>query len=449
MKTKSFYLATAFLLAVTTACSSDETEMMVSPIPEAPLSDSVYTYEMVLDAEKPSYDDEPVTRATNDGVWEDGDQIYISLSNGGSSAIARGTYHASTRKWTITCEKNLTEISNASCTLVYTDGKNRVEKSDGIYYDYMTACYRTTGGKYSFASGIVSISAKLTKQGLRMRFKGTSGTQIIVWGSSNRFNYYYHLYNYTSITSYLSSSSISLTVGPDGYTDYFVVHSVSSSCVNIVITNTTTGDSYYRYFDGNTVKDGNSYYYTIPTATNLHGWTKSNVATGKVNGYEYVDLGLPDGTKWARVNLGASSETDYGNYYAWGETAPKSTYTSSNYSYSGDTDLSGTSDAATVNWGSNWRMPTSTEYENLYLKCDYYNIILCGVSGKIFIGSNGRTLFFPAGGDYSTSQLNSGSLYYWTKEISSSSEARYWSGGRNCNSFYRSYGMTIRPVVAD
>ena len=45
------------------------------------------------------------------------------------------------------------------------------------------------------------------------------------------------------------------------------------------------------------------------------------------NGIEYVDLGLPSGTKWAKCNVGAKSETDYGLYFAWGETEGYSGYT--------------------------------------------------------------------------------------------------------------------------
>lgn len=53
-------------------------------------------------------------------------------------------------------------------------------------------------------------------------------------------------------------------------------------------------------------------------------WANANVpnyvAADKFNGYEYVDLGLPSGTLWAKMNVGAESETDYGLYFAWGET---------------------------------------------------------------------------------------------------------------------------------
>ena len=65
-------------------------------------------------------------------------------------------------------------------------------------------------------------------------------------------------------------------------------------------------------------------------------------STGTINGYEYVDLGLS--VKWAMCNIGASSPSDYGDYFAWGETEPKDEYTNDNGVTYGDSsidDLSG------------------------------------------------------------------------------------------------------------
>uniref|UniRef100_UPI0025B2398C PEGA domain-containing protein n=2 Tax=uncultured Muribaculum sp. TaxID=1918613 RepID=UPI0025B2398C len=83
-----------------------------------------------------------------------------------------------------------------------------------------------------------------------------------------------------------------------------------------------------------------------------------------INGHEYVDLGLS--VKWAACNVGASSPEDYGNYYAWGETATKAEYTESNSKTYGKTmgDISGNPqyDAARANWGGTWRLPTKAEF---------------------------------------------------------------------------------------
>ncbi len=84
---------------------------------------------------------------------------------------------------------------------------------------------------------------------------------------------------------------------------------------------------------------------------------------GKPEGHEYVDLGLS--VKWATCNVGATKPEEYGNYYAWGETATKSEYTEDNSLTYGKQmrDISGNAqyDAATANWGGTWRMPTNDE----------------------------------------------------------------------------------------
>ena len=72
---------------------------------------------------------------------------------------------------------------------------------------------------------------------------------------------------------YKQSSQISLTVGSDGYTDYFV-GDADVNCTVIAIKNENTGESFSHYFDNNTLKQGESGCFTIPTSSDLHGWTK-------------------------------------------------------------------------------------------------------------------------------------------------------------------------------
>ena len=107
----------------------------------------------------------------------------------------------------------------------------------------------------------------------------------------------------------------------------------------------------------------------------------NNEINEEENTYAYVDLGLPSGTLWAAYNVGAEAPEEYGDYFAWGETQPKNDYSWATYKYSvgdkyhltkycnvaefgneGFVDnlffLQPTDDAATVNWGGNWRTPT-------------------------------------------------------------------------------------------
>ena len=106
-------------------------------------------------------------------------------------------------------------------------------------------------------------------------------------------------------------------------------------------------------------------------------------AQNKENDHEYVDLGLPSGLKWATCNVGATAPEEYGNYYAWGENTPKDNYDWDTYKLTtdggttftkyngtdGKTTLDPEDDAAAVNWGGKWRMPTDDEWTELRENC--------------------------------------------------------------------------------
>ena len=193
--------------------------------------------------------------------------------------------------------------------------------------------------------------------------------------------------------------------------------------------------------------------------------------------HDYVDLGLPSGTLWATCNVGASKPEDYGNYYAWGETATKSTYDWSTYKWcrgsygtmtkyctdssygtvDNKTVLDPEDDAAHVNWGGDWRMPTADEIDELNNEnyCTWTWITQNGVNGyKVTSVSNGNSIFLPAAGFRDGSSLNvAGSYgYYWSSSLYSdySNGAYYmcfYSGGHNWSYFYRLYGFPVRPVL--
>ncbi len=120
-----------------------------------------------------------------------------------------------------------------------------------------------------------------------------------------------------------------------------------------------------------------------------------------------IDLGLPSGTKWACCNVGASAPEQYGNYYAWGETQPKSVYNWDTYQYGSNrdnvvnigSDIAGTAyDAATANWGAPWRIPSLAHCQELVRNTTYTWTSVNGVNGGKFTGPNGGTIFLPAAG---------------------------------------------------
>ena len=180
-----------------------------------------------------------------------------------------------------------------------------------------------------------------------------------------------------------------------------------------------------------------------------------------INGHEYVDLGLPSGLKWAACNVGANTPEEYGNYYAWGEIAPKTEYTSENCSTLGKQlgDISGNAnyDAATANWGAPWRMPTREELKELIDNCTFTWTTQNGTTGTLVTGKNGNTIFFPANGCYIRTSLcdNIFKGFYWSStncdnDIFPDKSAYYigFSIEKKCymDWFMRYYGYGVRPV---
>jgi hypothetical protein len=219
-----------------------------------------------------------------------------------------------------------------------------------------------------------------------------------------------------------------------------------TAIINNLTSNTTY---YYKAYATNAV--GTAYGEVMSFATR-----DLSEATGYTNGYGYVDLGLPSGTKWATCNVGASTPTAYGDYFAWGETTTKETYNSSTYTYSDNpTTLPSSADAATANWGAGWRMPTQTEMNELKNNCTNEWTTQNGVKGRLFIGPNGNAIFLPAAGYRGDSELyGAGSfVYYWSSSLYSDSTDGAWClrfdfGGYGVYSNYRYYGVTVRAVCA-
>ena len=126
----------------------------------------------------------------------------------------------------------------------------------------------------------------------------------------------------------------------------------------------------------------------------------------KYNGYEYIDLGLS--VKWATCNVGATTPEEYGDYFSWGETAPKKTYTWDNYYYPSYLPISLPlqEDAARANWGGCWRMPTKAEQDELRNNCTWYFVTQNGVNGcKAISKKNGNSIFFPLAGFFEDNRL--------------------------------------------
>ena len=194
--------------------------------------------------------------------------------------------------------------------------------------------------------------------------------------------------------------------------------------------------------------------------------------SGMIDGYAYVDMGLPSGLKWAICNIGASSLEEYGSLFAWGETTTKedeyfwdnykwcdgSFFSFTKYNFDGmygsvdnKNSLELTDDAACANWGGSWRMPTEADFQELIDNCIFIWTTHNGALGyKVKSKSNRNILFFPAVKSTGTNPSYFG--WYWSSSLGSSSplfsRIFFFSESNYCvGSSCRDDGLPVRPVA--
>ena len=227
--------------------------------------------------------------------------------------------------------------------------------------------------------------------------------------------------------------------------------------------------------------DGKEYTFTLSYSGTMER------AGGPTPVEKYVDLGLPSGTKWARCNLGASKPSDYGDYFAWGETEPKTEYSWETYkwmqagksdwkyitkytfadgqtegiwydaggNFIGDnkTTLEAADDAATQKLGSPWRMPTEGEIQELIDHCAWTWTTQDGVNGYKVKGPNGKSIFLPAAGfrDGSKLFMDGYEGAYWSSSLDTDHNdfacgPRFESVKHGWSAYSRFAGYSVRPV---
>ena len=245
----------------------------------------------------------------------------------------------------------------------------------------------------------------------------------------------------------------------------------------------TGGEMNYEWWDIDEIKDGQMKWSALREREDgtrfktTFTWRKVEAPAG----VEAIDLGLPSGTKWANMNIGAEKPEDYGLYFVWGETVGYGSDTNDGHSFNwasykwcngsydtmtkyctnssygtvdNKTVLDLEDDAAYVNWSNSWRMPTITEIDELLNNTTSEWTTVNGVNGRKFTSTmNGNSIFLPAAGyrygSYLDYQTSGG--YYWSSSLSESnpSDARsldFGSGSAYTGSDYRFLGFTVRPV---
>ena len=172
----------------------------------------------------------------------------------------------------------------------------------------------------------------------------------------------------------------------------------------------------------------------------------ASTGSDEINKHDYIDLGLPSGTKWATCNVGASSSEEAGNLYAWGEVIPKKLFSVANYfdsSYTkytlktNDSIIGTENDVACTEWGKEWCVPTKAQVDELIKNCKWKESTRNGRNGVLGTGPNGRTIFFPA-----TGYGNENDIWYTDKE------GEYFCG-ELCNPDYHNHNGYHSSVIPD
>lgn len=248
-------------------------------------------------------------------------------------------------------------------------------------------------------------------------------------------------------------------------TIYFMMAPVNISNENLEITLFDERGEYIKFqVEGKEFIAGKAYAYTL---------TDGEKIIKPIPEYA-VDLGLPSGTLWADRNVGADAPEAYGDYFAWGEVKPKDYYYWDSYKWCNGSSTSMTKyctsssygtvdnkkvldledDAAYVNMGSEWRMPTTAEQQELYNNCTWTWTTQNGVNGYKVTSNNGNSIFLPAAGVRNRNYpYDAGSHgHYWSSSLYEGipsyayyflfhSYYYYWQDNN------RFYGRTVRAVV--
>lgn len=189
-------------------------------------------------------------------------------------------------------------------------------------------------------------------------------------------------------------------------------------------------------------------------------WETACQKEGDIKIHTYVDLGLPSGTLWATTNVGADSPEKTGDRFAWGEILTKDAFTKDNYKYySGEgytkysveiglDELLPEDDAALVQWQGDWRMPTYEDWSELVGNTTQSEVVKNGVTGRMFTGRNGRSVFMPMTVGVQDESRND--AFYWSCSLLQTEVS--WCLGFNAAGvasmcyYPREMGGLVRPV---
>lgn len=282
--------------------------------------------------------------------------------------------------------------------------------------------------------------------------------------------------------TYQISASCNIACGGDEVVSLLTTPKVIGVCYSETNTTPTVGDLCQSFgstaigehtYTLSCLTPGTTYYYRVYVRLAgevFYGDVASVTTLGEkpndktVDGHVFKDMGLPSGTLWAETNVGADTYLDAGNYYAWGETSTKDSYTDYTYNpVSSSTTRASviswgkkSTDAAYVNWNKCGVVPSSTQLEELTNtdNCTWTSVTKYKADGTAVKGyevvskKNGNAIFLPGAGFKTGSETRlSGTGYYMSSTDDTQYKAfAYFLIGCKVTNYYNYYGYNVRPV---
>lgn len=306
-------LVVIMITALFASCSSDENLEMLEN--DAASAVKEYVYNMQFDAPAPAFDGLS-SRATS---WANNSVVYLKFKNGSSYVYGKATYSTSTSSWTIVSNSSIPATSTETQVSAYYIENPESTSSTEVRLSPTSVSY-SGSGTYTSSSSTIYVKVTMTPAIGRLRFKGTSGTSIIVKSSDS------HLCTYASFgTSDCSfryaKNDLTMSVKSTGYTDYvYGYFEYVSGTTNRTLTVTTDATYQRKDISSSAMADGQSACLTVPTKSNYQslGWTLVGGGSNSIdkNAYVNVNLFLPftDGycTDWT---IGSTAKTFYFTVY--------------------------------------------------------------------------------------------------------------------------------------
>ena len=388
------------------------------------------------------YDNCTVTRTTLYGanVWKftskiNGNTIYLP----GAGYYNNGYINENSGRRNISWTSTAFDASRTDYAYYFSQGYNS-DNIDGIggWYRHCGMTVRPVA-KYNYTLDEQSM-IQMTTDGVEWEVGGTTAT-LHGYLLGLRYNPLATESGIAYSTNHISDNADSQTAGVNFLsTNNGEIANVASGNIAVIVPRVNDNTVYYyRTY----VKVDGKYYY----------------ANEREFGRRMVKLFDDSNILWSNVNMGASSPDDSGDYYAWGETETKSSFTKSNYTYTGKMeDISGSSsDVVHVKWGGIWRMPTRDDVQELLTRCTWTEVTKYGQPMYKIVGPTGDSLFIAKSGSISGTTLSgkNTNANIWTSNLNTtlgadSDEAygsNFYLSARSIDAVQRYLGYTVRPVV--